>query len=51
MVELQQKMRTIAVVSATTGLRISETLGLKWCDIDWESKQISAYLSTRRFSA
>ena len=41
MVELSQKMRTIGVVSATTGLRISETLGLKWCDIDWKSRQMN----------
>ena len=41
MVELPQKMRTIGVVSATTGLRISETLGLKWGDIDWKSRQMN----------
>jgi integrase len=27
-------------VAATTGLRISEVLGLKWKDIDWKALQI-----------
>lgn len=35
MVELPVKMRVIGIVDATTGLRISEVLGLKWKDIDW----------------
>ena len=34
MLELPQKMRVIGIVAATTGLRISEVLGLKWMDID-----------------
>lgn len=39
MKELSQKMRAIGIVCATTGLRISETLGLKWSDINWQLKQ------------
>ena len=37
MLELPDKMRLIGVVAATTGLRISEVLGLKWMDIDWKT--------------
>jgi integrase len=33
MLELPQKMRVIGIIAATTGLRISEVLGLKWMDI------------------
>jgi len=40
MLELPNKMRIIGVVAATTGLRISEVLGLKWMDIDWEKLQM-----------
>jgi integrase len=38
--ELPPKMRVIGIVAATTGLRISEVLGLKWKDIDWEKLQM-----------
>lgn len=38
--ELPQKMRVIGIVAATTGLRISEVLGLMWKDIDWKSSQM-----------
>lgn len=38
--ELSQKMRVVGVVAATTGLRISEVLGLKWKDIDWKALQM-----------
>ncbi len=38
--ELPHKMRVIGIVAATTGLRISEVLGLKWKDIDWKSLQM-----------
>lgn len=41
MAELPQKMRVIGIVCATTGLRISETLGLKWCDINWQLMQMN----------
>lgn len=40
MLELPQKMRAIGIVAATTGLRISEVLGLKWMDIDWKTLQM-----------
>jgi len=40
MLELTQKMRVIGIVAATTGLRISEVLGLKWMDIDWKALQM-----------
>jgi len=38
--ELPHKMRVIGIVAATTGLRISEVLGLKWKDIDWKTLQM-----------
>jgi len=40
MLELSQRMRVIGIVAATTGLRISEVLGLKWMDIDWKTLQM-----------
>jgi len=40
MLELSQKMRVIGILAATTGLRISEVLGLKWMDIDWRALQM-----------
>ena len=40
MLELPHKMRVIGIVAATTGLRISEVLGLKWMDIDWKTLQM-----------
>ncbi|MFP5249400.1 MAG: tyrosine-type recombinase/integrase [Acidobacteriota bacterium] len=40
MLELPHKMRVIGIVAATTGLRISEVLGLKWMDIDWKALQM-----------
>jgi integrase len=40
MLELPQKMRIIGIVGATTGLRISEVLGLKWMNIDWKTLQM-----------
>ena len=38
--ELSHKIRVIGVVAATTGLRISEVLGLKWKNIDWKTSQM-----------
>jgi integrase len=32
---LQEPFATIALLSCCLGLRISECLGLKWCDVDW----------------
>ena len=40
MLELPRKMCVIGIVAATTGLRISEVLGLKWRDIDWKTLQM-----------
>jgi integrase len=34
--KLPLKIRTMGIVCATTGLRISEVLGLKWSDIDFQ---------------
>jgi integrase len=41
MLKLPQMMRVIGIVAATTGLRISEVLGLKWLDIDWKESQMN----------
>jgi integrase len=40
MLKLSQKMRVIGIVAATTELRISEILGLRWVDIDWKTLQM-----------
>jgi integrase len=32
---LEEPVRTIALICVCVGLRISECLGLKWCDVDW----------------
>jgi integrase len=34
-VQLQEPVRTIALVCVCFGLRISECLGLRWSDVDW----------------
>jgi integrase len=41
---LEEPFRTIAVLSVCTGLRISETCGLRWEDVDW----LNGRLSVRR---
>jgi integrase len=41
MLKLPPMMRVIGIVAATTGLRISEVLGLKWLDIDWKELQMN----------
>ena len=33
--------RTVVITDAATGCRISECLGLKWLDVEWERNQIS----------
>ena len=38
--KLPQKVRTLGIICATTGLRISEVLGLKWSDIDWKKLEM-----------
>jgi integrase len=45
MLKLPQKMRVVGIVAATTGLRISEVLGLKWKDIDWKMLQMDVIRS------
>jgi len=39
--ELQQPEYEISLLVATCGLRSSEALGLKWCDILWERAMVS----------
>jgi integrase len=39
--ELQQPYKAMVLLAATTGLRASELLGLKWEDIDFESLEIN----------
>lgn len=34
--ELQEPYRTIVLIAACLGLRISEILGLQWRDVDWD---------------
>ena len=38
--QLKPPERTLAFLSAATGLRISESLGLKWMDVDFAGRQI-----------
>jgi len=33
--QLEGPIRTISLLCVSFGLRISEALGLKWCDVDW----------------
>ena len=40
MMESGEPYRTLAFLVAVTGLRISEALGLKWCDLDYERQLI-----------
>jgi integrase len=40
MMELGEPYRTLACLVAVTGLRISEALGLKWHDLDYERQMI-----------
>lgn len=39
--DLPLRERTLVVLDATTGLRKSELIGLKWSDVDFEKLQIS----------
>jgi len=38
--ELEEPFRTMAILDLATGLRCSELLALKWCDIVWEDLTI-----------
>lgn len=40
LLELQEPWRTAVFVAVTTGLRVSELLGLKWGDVDFASGEI-----------
>ena len=42
---LRDRERALGIVCATTGLRISEVLGLKWEDIDFEDKSMKVLRS------
>jgi integrase len=42
---LRDRERALGIVCATTGLRISEVLGLKWKDIDFEDKSMKVLRS------
>lgn len=37
---LSEPCRTMALIAASTGLRVSEILGLQWGDFDWEKLEI-----------
>lgn len=39
--ELQEPFATMALVSVCLGLRVSETLALKWSDVDWRGARLS----------
>ena len=39
--ELGEPCRTMVFLAACTGLRVSELIGLKWCDIDFDSLQMN----------
>ena len=40
MMELGEPFRTLVFLVAVIGLRISEALGLKWSDLDYERQMI-----------
>jgi len=35
-----EPFRTMCIVAMCMGLRVSEILGLKWCDVDWDRMQM-----------
>jgi len=37
---IPEPFRTMCIVAMCMGLRVSEVLGLKWCDIDWKGMRI-----------
>lgn len=39
--ELQEPVKTMVLLAAATGLRVSELIGLKWGDIDFEKLEIN----------
>ena len=38
---IPEPFRTMCIVAMCLGLRVSELLGLRWADIDWEGKRIA----------
>lgn len=41
LMQLERQFRLMVILAATTGLRRSELIGLKWCDIDFVGLEIS----------
>jgi integrase len=39
--ELKEPVRTLSIICACLGLRVSEGLGLRWSDIDWLSSTVA----------
>jgi integrase len=39
--ELQEPVKTMVLLAASTGLRVSELIGLKWYDFDFDALEIS----------
>ena len=37
---IPEPFRTMCVIAMCMGLRVSEILGLKWCDVDWDRMQL-----------
>jgi integrase len=37
---IPEPFRTMCIVAMCMGLRVSEILGLKWCDVDWEGMRM-----------
>jgi integrase len=40
LLQIPEPYRTMCIVAGCLGLRISEVLGLQWCDFDWEKHQV-----------
>jgi len=40
MEHIPEPFRTMCIFAMCMGLRISEVLGLKWCDVDWEGMRL-----------
>ena len=43
--ELHEPFDTLALLSVCLGLRISEALALRWCDVDWFDARLSILIS------
>jgi integrase len=40
LLHIPEPYRTMCIVAGCLGLRISQVLGLQWCDFDWEKHQV-----------